>query len=160
MNGHIVGGVADPAISESGITDPAYSSRRGFTVLELLVVMAIIAILAGLGATGYGLARRQAKESRAKAQLETLRTALDEYRVEFGSYPGTGHDGPIGELAAAELDFLTNAVDGVELIDPWGRAYQYRHAGGLQNRFLYKVWSEGQDSESNEDDIDPSRAGY
>ena len=129
-------------------------SRHGFTLLELMVVMAILAILAGLGAGGYRLARRSAKEGRAKAEIEQLRTALEEYRVEYGRYPEQvsaadfSNIGKIGELR--NLTEIT-AVD-----DPWGRPYQYQST----NRFLYRIWSEGQDADSEADNIDPSRMGY
>lgn len=55
---------------------------------------------------------------------------------------------------------LSNTVEGVEFVDPWGRPYQYRHAEGSQNRFLYSVWSQGQDPEKDSDDIAPSKPGY
>ena len=118
--------------------------KNGFTLLELLAVMAIIAILAGLGAKGYSLARRQAKESRAKAEIEILRTALEEYRVEFGRYPQQDNEGNL-----PNLDFITNAVEGVELRDPWGNSYQY----SCTNRFIYSIWSEGQRADTEEDNI-------
>lgn len=129
-------------------------TRSGFTMLELLAVMVIITILVGLGAKGYSLARRQAKESRAKAELETLRTALNEYRVEYGRYPAQAS--PMGFKDLAEIAELTNAVEGASLLDPWGNAYQYQST----NRFLYRIWSEGQDAELDSDNIDPSLLGY
>lgn len=132
--------------------------KRGFTLLELLVVMAIIAILAGLGAKGYNLAKRQAKESRAKADIEKLRTALGEFRVEHGAYPKQDPAGRFRTLP--DIDFLTNAVEGVSLVDPWGNDYQYYRASGSQNRFLYRIWSEGQDTGTDTDNIDPSKPGY
>lgn len=116
--------------------------------------MAIIAILAGLGAKGYSLARRQAKESRAKADLEKLRTALNEYRVEYGRYPASENAMEVHALDAS--GFLTNAVEGVTLTDPWGRAYIYV----CSNRFLYRIWSEGPVADSDYDNINPSSAEY
>ncbi len=109
--------------------------KRGFTLLELLAVMAIIAILSGLGTKGYNLARRQTKETRAKAELEIIRAALEEYRVEFGRYPKSNKAENLPNLA-----FITHAVEGVELRDPWGNPYQY----SCTNRFFYRIWSEGQ----------------
>jgi general secretion pathway protein G len=129
-------------------------AKQGFTLLELLVVMAIIAILAGLGAKGYSLARRQAKEGQAKADIEKLRTALNEYRVEFGRYPQQQYPAELSRLV--EINDLTNLVEDIELIDPWGNPYQYV----CTNRFLYSIWSEGQDTETGKDNINPSRAGY
>ena len=134
-------------------------TRRGFTILELLAVMAIIAILAALGAKGYRLARRQAKESQAKAEIEKLRAALNEYRVEYGGYPrfsGT-FSGLVDSLDPVRQGVLTNAVEGIRYTDPWGGDYGYSYS----NRFLYSILSAGQDAVAGtEDDIDPSKPGY
>lgn len=122
-------------------------------MLELLAVLAIIAILAGLGSKGYDYARRQAKESRALAELEKLNLALAEYRAEFGRYPE--QQSPAGFREIPDIDFLTNAVEDIQLFDPWGTAYQYL----CTNRYQYRVWSYGQDPETDVDDIDPSKPG-
>ncbi|MEE9369288.1 MAG: type II secretion system protein GspG [Pontiella sp.] len=125
--------------------------KSGFTILELIVVMLIIAILSGLGAKGYSLARRQAKEGQAKADLENLRIGLEEFRIEFDRYPQQQSAGQI-----PRLDFLTNAVEGIEVLDPWGNPYQYV----CTNRYLYSIWSEGQDVGEDNDNINPARIGY
>ncbi|MDF7797860.1 type II secretion system protein GspG [Pontiellaceae bacterium B1224] len=133
---------------------PMSGRRRGFTLLELLAVMAILAILAGLGAGGYQLARRSAKEGQAKAEIEQLRTALEEYRVEYGRYPEQFSAGNFSSIA--EISTLSDLTDTMVLNDPWGRAYQYQST----NRFLYRIWSEGENAESDADNIDPSLTGY
>jgi type II secretion system protein G len=128
--------------------------RRGFTLLELLTVMVIITILSGLGFKGYRLARRQAKESHATADLEKLRTALNEYRIQHDSYPIQNSPNAIRTLP--EINVLMDAVEGLDLVDPWGNDYQY----SCTNRFLYRLWSDGPDSETDVDDIDPAKTGY
>lgn len=127
---------------------------QGFTLIELLAVLAIIAILAVVGSKGYDYARRQAKESRAKAELEKLRLALDEFRVEYGRYPEQTTASGFRNLAAIKL--LTNSVEGIDLVDPWGRDYQYQ----CTNRFLYRIWSMGQNADTDADDIEPSKTEY
>lgn len=133
---------------------PVSGSRHGFTLLELIVVMAILAILAGLGAGGYRLARRSAKEGQAKAEIELLRTALEEYRVEYGRYPEQFSATAFSSLG--ELGKLTELIEIPVLDDPWGRPYQYQST----NRFLYRVWSEGAEIDSDADNIEPSQVGY
>lgn len=129
-------------------------SHHGFTLLELIVVMAILAILAGLGASGYRLARHSAKESQAKAEIEQLRSALEEYRVEFGRYP---EQVSIADFSSIDqIGALRNLIEIPAVNDPWGRPYQYQST----HRFLYRIWSEGPDANSEADNIDPSRVGY
>lgn len=133
---------------------------QGFTLLELLVVMLIIGILAGLGVGGYRLARRSALEGRAKADIELLRTAFAEYRVEYGAYPDTPADtieSLLSTLPAAQRALLEQSVAGdLVVIDPWGRPYGY----AFSNRFHYAIWSEGVSESTTADDINPARQGY
>jgi len=81
------------------------SSRRpvaGFTLIELMAVITIIVILAGLVVGGMGFVNeRQAKE-KAKVQLALLTAALEAYKLDFGTYPPTG-DRPKGDTTSAIL---------------------------------------------------------
>jgi general secretion pathway protein G len=129
-------------------------------LLELLVVMLIIGILAALGTGGYQLARRSAKDGQAKAEIELLRSAMEEYRVEYGAYPeegGSSFESMATELSGPEREFLERAISAkLQMIDPWGNPYNY----AISNRFIYSVWSDGPDLMTHGDNIDPSRAGY
>ncbi|WP_372795724.1 type II secretion system protein [Pontiella sp.] len=126
------------------------SGKCAFTLLELLVVMLIIAILIGIGAAGFSMARQTAKESRARADIELIRNALEEYRVEYGSYPNSES----GALTAVAGELSVYAD--IQTLDPWGRAYGYVST----NRFEYRIWSEGVDENNPDDNVDPSEVGY
>ena len=123
-------------------------------MLELLVVMLIIAVLIGIGAGGYSLARRSAKEGRARAEIEIIRNALEEYRVEYGTYPQAASES--AAISNIWTELAPFASDDLQLVDPWGRAYEYAYS----NRFQYSIFSLGQDMDTDADNIDPSRAGY
>jgi len=71
---------------------PASLTRKsdragGFTLIELLIVVAIIAILAAIAVPNFLLAQTRAKTSRAKADMRTVATALESYRVDNNRYP-------------------------------------------------------------------------
>jgi type II secretion system protein G len=66
---------------------PRHERQTGFTLIELLIVVAIIAILAAIAVPNFLEAQARAKVSRAKADMRTVRTALESYAVDYTAYP-------------------------------------------------------------------------
>jgi general secretion pathway protein G len=122
------------------------SRRRGFTLVELLVVVAIIGLLSGIVLRLSGYASGKSDRSRAMADLEKIRNALEEYRVINGAYyPASG---------TATNDAFTNAMSkcetGLRFVDPWGRPYRYEYVA----QFQYRLFSLGPDGiATNADDV-------
>ena len=124
------------------------ADRRGFTLLELLVVIAVLAILAGLVAPMVLDNVGQAKEQAARTQIEMLGLALDAYRLDTGAYPTT--DQGLAALREPPADgmesptwrgpYLRKAVP----LDPWGRPYVYRSPGDV-NPASYDLLTNGRD---------------
>jgi general secretion pathway protein G len=131
----------------SVFSQPAHRSRiaRGFTLLELLVVMVIIGLLAGIVAPQYFAQLGKSNTKVAKAQIEAFGQALDQYRLDVGSYP-TSEQG-LNALRAAPGD--TPRWQGPYLkrdipVDPWGRAYVYVAPGQKAEYELSTLGSDGQ----------------
>lgn len=66
-----------------------HRSNRGFTLIELMVVMSIIVILAGIGLTMYGNSVTRAKEAVLKEDLYRMRDAIDQYYADKNKYPAS-----------------------------------------------------------------------
>ncbi len=62
---------------------------NGFTLIEILVVATIIAVLTAIGVVSYGSINLRTRNAKRKSDLEQVRSALEMYRIDNGSYPGT-----------------------------------------------------------------------
>lgn len=131
--------------------------RAGFTLLEMLVVITVIAILAAVVSPLVFRNVGDAKASAAQSQIEIFGLALDAYRLDNDYYPSTlqGLDAlvhaPGGEPAARRWrgPYLKRDVPQ----DPWGRAYIYRSPGDT-NRTSYDLLTLGRDGASGGDGED------
>lgn len=118
----------------------------GFTLLELLVVMLIIGLLAGYVAPQYFKQVGKSEVKTARAQIEALGKALDQYRLDTGHYPTTEQG--LAALMAKPANetkwdgpYLKKAVPA----DPWGAPYQYKRPG---EHGEYDLWSFGKDGQA------------
>lgn len=117
---------------------------RGFTLLELLVVMVIIGLLAGYVAPKLFAQIGKSEIKVARAQIEALGKALDQYRIDIGHYPNTDQGLPsLNEKPADEGKwqgpYLAKAVPK----DPWGRDYVYRSPGEHAEYDLVSLGKDG-----------------
>lgn len=118
---------------------------RGFTLIELLIVVAIIGLLVSYVGPRYFSQVGKSEVSTAKAQIDALEKALDQYRLDTGRYPAA-------ELGLAALvtrpanepkwngPYLRKAVPQ----DPWGKDYVYKIPG---ERGEYDLFSYGKDGQ-------------
>ena len=116
--------------------------RKGFTLIELMVVIMIMAILAGIVFGIMGFAARKAASARAMADIQQIKNALERYRLDYGGYPTV--IGPMNSAGAAwdaMRSALTNYNQEVKFTDPWERPYQYESQG----RYQFRLWSYGPD---------------
>lgn len=65
-------------------------TKRGFSLLELLVTISIMAILIAIGIASYSTVNKQSRDSKRKSDIEQLRSAIEMYRADNGFYPSSG----------------------------------------------------------------------
>jgi len=125
---------------------------RGFTLLELLVVMVIIGLLAGyVGPKFFGQIGKSEVKA-AKAQIDGLQKALDQYRIDMGRYPSTEQG--LAVLVTKPSDeprwagpYLSKAVPK----DPWQHEFQYRSPGEHGEYDLLSFGKDGRPGGEGED---------
>jgi len=94
-------------------------NQAGVTLIEMLVVVTIIAMFAGLAAYKLWPHVDTARITRARADIGTLMGALEMYRLKQGTFPTTEQG------LVSVRPFLKAEVP----LDPWGRAYEYKYPG-------------------------------
>lgn len=124
---------------------------RGFTLLELLVVMVIIGMLAAYVGPRFFSQIGKSEAKAARAQIDALEKALDQYRLDVGRYPSTEQG--LGALQAQPAGvnkwggpYLKKSVP----TDPWGNAYVYIQPGEHGEFDLLSYGKDGQPGGSGE----------
>ena len=136
--------------------------RAGFTLIEMLVVLAILVLLMSLVGPRILKSRDKADISTAKSQIGMLQGSLESYALDMRGFPST-EDGLAALVAPpseqGEGDKEDSGWDGPYITkaqlpkDPWGRDYQYEYPPTRgQDETAPILWSLGPDGEDNTDD--------
>lgn len=136
---------------EAGVAGPARPAR-GFTLVELLIVVIVLGLIVGLMTPRYIAQFHRSKASIARSQFDSLRRGLESYRFDIGSYPTTEQG----------LDALLTRPEGVDRWqgpyvvdsspqDPWGNAYHYKSPGEHGPYDLYSLGADGKTGGSGDD---------
>ena len=131
-----------------------------FTLIEMMAVMVIIALLAGIVIGTAGYIQRKAATARAEAEIHAMEMALESYKNDNGGYPiatviaavYTALAGGPKIYMSFKADQLSISGSTTNIIDPFGTAYNYTcnaSAGGNYNRATFDLWSNGPDRGNN-----------
>ncbi len=125
------------------------SGSRGFTLMEILLVIGLMGMLMGVLAVGFGDIFGQNEKQIAKIFVKQgISTNLQQYRMHMGSYPTT-EEGLKALLQAPDnakaSRWMGPYADSIPE-DPWGNPYQYVYPG-IHNKISYDVWSMGPDGQ-------------
>ncbi len=119
-------------------------NSRGFTLIELMVVIIILGLLAALVAPKMFGRVGEAKQKSTKAQIELFGTALDSLRLDVGRYPTTSEGLQALRAQPSGMDKWNGPYLPKEIpLDPWGNPYYYQSPG---NHFDYDLYSFGADN--------------
>ena len=126
------------------------SLRRGFTLLEIMIALAILALLVGLAVTNLDTVFGNAQATTAKLFVtESVKLPLSSYRIAMGDYPSTA-EGLQALITApsskAESWHGPYFSDPKIPVDPWGEPYVYKYPG-VHNPKGYDIYSKGPDKQ-------------
>lgn len=121
--------------------------RAAFTLLEVLVVVAILVILAGVGVVATTRYLEDARKNSAQLECKGLSEAAESYRLN----PQSGNEYPESLMALLRppfggTSFLKNGQD--DLVDPWGNQYQYQLIQGADGAMMPLVYTTSKDGTS------------
>ncbi len=124
------------------------SARSGFTLIEMMIVLVILGLLAGIGIPAYMNYAKRAKLETTKANLKVLRDATDNYYLQIGKYPESLQDlvkKPSDPEAAS--NWLGSFLRKKEVPkDAWKRPFVYQLTPGAEEP--YELYSKGEDGKS------------
>ncbi|MBW9336786.1 type II secretion system protein GspG [Herbaspirillum sp. RU 5E] len=125
------------------MSDGVQNRQKGFTLLELLVVMVIIGLLAGYVAPRYFAQIGKSETKAARAQIDAFEKALEVYRLDTGHYPSTEQGlEALGKQPAGESRWQGPYLKKAVPPDPWQHPYVYRYPGEHGD---YDILSYGRD---------------
>ena len=122
-------------------------NKKGFTLIELMIVVVILASLAAMIVPRIMGRADDAKRNIARGEIQSITTALKLYKLDNGLYPSSQEG----------LSVLLSPENGREpyldkIKDPWKREYRYKYKG-VHNTSGFDIWSLGPDENDDSDNV-------
>lgn len=138
------------------------SRGEAFTLIELMLVVAVIGIVAGIVLAAAGGAQKKAARDQAKAEVKMFCAAMERYKSDTGSIPAqrSASRTVLYRYLSNYVSIRTNQLSGsgtnTQILDPYGRGYFYVSPGTNVRSMLsdsFEIWSQGADTNTTRDDI-------
>ncbi len=132
----------------------------GFTLIELMVVVAVIGVVAGFVLAAAGGVQKKAARDQAKAEIKMICVALESFKSSTGAYPtnsgnfSTNFYANLTNLLAWRTNQISGTGTNLALLDPYGYAYRYRSPARSSTSMLtdsFELWSLGPNGSSDFD---------
>lgn len=123
------------------------NNSKGFTIVELLIVIVIIGILAALVIIAYNGIQQRGRDADRTSDLRALKTSIELYKADFGYYPSAGTDNvghPIANLASALIPTYINSIPQDPQYPASGK--EYRYVRGVVASDSYAIYMQGYES--------------
>ena len=137
------------------LTPTSRRSRQGFTLLELLLVMAILVVLVSLSSFAYLSLQQSAYSKSANVEIQRLATACQMYKVSVGAFPNKLQDLHTRPSGLDQATWGGAYIDSANITDPWNRPYKYTPNDGNNTVLIQSSGPDGQ--MGSEDDVSNSQ---
>jgi prepilin-type N-terminal cleavage/methylation domain-containing protein len=105
------------------------NKKSGYTLVELLIVIAIIGILVSIGIVSYGSVNKRSRDTKRKSDVEQIRSALEMYRADMGYYSGSGN-GSWTDASDLAVDLVDTYAPAIPSDPATGQLYRYMATNG------------------------------
>lgn len=110
------------------------AGRQGFSLMELLVVIAIVATLITVAAVSYTTINKRSRDAKRKSDVEQLRSALEMYRTENGSYPNVG-SGNFMDASNVSAALVSTYIASIPSDPKSSQTYRYQATGYVNGSY-------------------------
>ena len=152
-------------------TKRGWSEGGAFTLVELMIVVAVIGIVAGIVLAAAGGVQKKAARDQTKAEIKMISVALESFKSMNGVYPtntnrfSTNFYAHLTNLLAWKTNQITGTGTNLAILDPYGSAYRYRSPAQASTTMLsdsFEIWSTGPNYQSDYDNgaTNPTRWSF
>lgn len=142
-----------------------FSRGRAFTLVEMMVVVAVIGIIAGIVLAAAGGVQKKAALDQARSEVQMMGLAMERYRTDNGFFPtSSATTNGLYRFISNYMSFRTNQLSvrgtNTTILDPYGRGYWYESPNTMTGKSLmsgnadsFRIWSDGAKTNLANDDI-------